>query len=232
MFKNLLRPRWIILTFLLAILIYLFIELSGWQFDRYHQRIDRNKDFVTAVAGVPIPIENVSQLNNLKQWGKVSLSGQYLDAESKLVRKRYLKNSLGFWVLTPFQLANKEIILVNRGWIPSANSSTSELAIPNSPTQQVLIEGYLQPMEKFKANPADLPSNQINDINIEKFQGNIYPNYYIQVGKSNPVEKYIGIIYLPEVSNGPHLSYAIQWILFALLLPIGWYVLLKNEDKN
>ena len=232
MFKNLLRPRWIILTFLLAILIYLFIELSGWQFDRYHQRIDRNKDFVTAVAGVPIPIENVSQLNNLKQWGKVSLSGQYLDAESKLVRKRYLKNSLGFWVLTPFQLANKEIILVNRGWMPSANSSTSELAIPNSPTQQVLIEGYLQPMEKFKENPADLPSNQINDINIEKFQGNIYPNYYIQVGKSNPAEKDIGIIYLPEVSNGPHLSYAIQWILFALLLPIGWYVLLKNEDKN
>ena len=232
MFKNLLRPRWIILTFLLAILIYLFIELSGWQFDRYHQRIDRNKDFVTAVAGVPIPIENVSQLNNLKQWGKVSLSGQYLDAESKLVRKRYLKNSLGFWVLTPFQLTNKEIILVNRGWIPSANSSTSELAIPSSSTQQVLIEGYLQPMEKFKANPADLPSNQINDINIEKFQGNIYPNYYIQVGKSNPVEKDIGIIYLPEVSNGPHLSYAIQWILFALLLPIGWYVLLKNEDKN
>ena len=232
MFKNLLRPRWIILTFLLAILIYLFIELSGWQFDRYHQRIDRNKDFVTAVAGVPIPIENVSQLNNLKQWGKVSLSGQYLDAESKLVRKRYLKNSLGFWVLTPFQLANNEILLVNRGWIPSANSSTSELAIPNSPTQQVLIEGYLQPMEKFKANPADLPSNQINDINIEKFQGNIYPNFYVQVGKSNPAEKDIGIIYLPEVSNGPHLSYAIQWILFALLLPIGWYVLLKNEDKN
>ena len=232
MFKNLLRPRWIILTFLLAILTYLFIELSGWQFDRYHQRIDRNKDFITAVAGVPIPIENVSQLNNLKQWGKVSLSGQYLDAESKLVRKRYLKNSLGFWVLTPFQLTNKEIILVNRGWIPSANSSTSELAIPNSPTQQVLIEGYLQPMEKFKENPADLPSNQINDINIEKFQGNIYPNYYIQLGKSNPAEKDIGIIYLPEVSNGPHLSYAIQWILFALLLPIGWYVLLKNEDKN
>lgn len=232
MFKNLLRPRWIILTFLLASLIYLFIELSGWQFDRYHQRIDRNKDFVTAVAGVPIPIENVSQLNNLKQWGKVSLSGQYLDAESKLVRKRYLKNSLGFWVLTPFQLTNKEIILVNRGWIPSANSSTSELAIPNSPTQQALIEGYLQPMEKFKANPADLPSNQINDINIEKFQGNIYPNFYVQIGKSNPAEKDIGIIYLPEVSNGPHLSYAIQWILFALLLPIGWYVLLKNEDKN
>ena len=39
------------------------------------------------------------------------------------------------------------------------------------------------------------------------------------------------IIPLPELTNGPHLSYAIQWILFALLLPIGWYVLLKNESK-
>jgi cytochrome oxidase assembly protein ShyY1 len=232
MFKNLLRPRWIILTLLLAFLIYLFIELSGWQFDRYHQRIDRNDDFVTAIAGDPIPIENVSQMSNLKQWGKVSLSGQYLDAESKLVRKRYLKNSLGFWVLTPFRLANNEIVLVNRGWIPSANSSNSEISIPMSPTQQVLLEGYLQPMEKFKANPTDLPSNQINDINVEKFNVNIYPNFYVQVSKSSPAEKDIGIIYLPEVSNGPHLSYAIQWILFALLLPIGWYVLLKNEDKN
>jgi len=232
MFKNLLRPRWIILTFLLAILIYLFIELSGWQFDRYHQRIDRNKDFVTAIGGAPISIENVSQMSNLKQWGKVSLSGEYLDAESKLVRKRYLKNSLGFWVLTPFRLANNEIVLVNRGWIPSASSSKSEISIPMSPTQQVLLEGYLQPMEKFKENPADLPSNQINDINVEKFKINIYPNFYVQVSKSSPAEKDIGIIYLPEVSNGPHLSYAIQWILFALLLPIGWYVLLKNEDKN
>ena len=47
----------------------------------------------------------------------------------------------------------------------------------------------------------------------------------------SPMDNQVAIIPLPELSNGPHFSYAIQWILFALMLPIGWYVLLKNENK-
>ena len=56
-------------------------------------------------------------------------------------------------------------------------------------------------------------------------------NKYIQLESSNLFENDVIPIPLPVISNGPHLSYAIQWILFALLLPIGWYVLLKNEQK-
>jgi hypothetical protein len=56
-------------------------------------------------------------------------------------------------------------------------------------------------------------------------------DFYLQLAKSSPMDNQVAIIPLPELSNGPHLSYAIQWILFALLLPIGWYVLLKNESK-
>ncbi len=43
MFKNLTKPRWIALTAFLLIMIYLFIRLSDWQFDRLLKEAAANK---------------------------------------------------------------------------------------------------------------------------------------------------------------------------------------------
>ena len=219
MFKNLIKPRWIALTLILLFLIYLFIRLSDWQFDRYDQRINRNESTNTALSLAPKKIDSTSQLSNMKQWEKIELTGNYLNDQSKLVRKQYLENSLGFWVITPLKIENGENILVNRGWIPIGTSASTNQTIPPAPVGIVNLEGYLQPL------------NQVNTIDYKYFGIDVASDFYVQLEKSSPMENQVAIIPLPELTNGPHLSYAIQWILFALLLPIGWYVLLKNESK-
>ena len=231
MFKNLLRPRWIALTLILLFLIYLFLRLSNWQFDRYDQRILRNESTNTALSLDPKKISSISQLSEMKQWEKIDLTGSFLVDKSKLVRKQYLENSLGFWVITPFKIENGENILVNRGWIPIGTSASTKQDIPAAPAGIVNLEGYLQPFNESVAQPKDLPLNQVNTIDYKYFDIDIANNFYVQLAKSSPMDNQVAIIPLPELSNGPHLSYAIQWILFALLLPIGWYVLLKNESK-
>ena len=231
MFKNLIKPRWIALTLFLLILIYLFIRLSNWQFDRYDQRVLRNESTNVALSLAPKKIDSVSQMSDLKQWEKIELTGSYLSDQSKLVRKQYLENNLGFWVITPFKLQNGENILVNRGWIPIGSSASSNQSIPLAPVGTVNIEGYLQPFNESIIQPKDLPLNQVNTIDYKYFESAIGNNFYVQLAKSSPMDNQVAIIPLPELSNGPHFSYAIQWILFALLLPIGWYVLLKNETK-
>jgi cytochrome oxidase assembly protein ShyY1 len=35
---------------------------------------------------------------------------------------------------------------------------------------------------------------------------------------------------LPELSAGPHLAYAVQWLLFTVIAIGGWMVLLRNES--
>jgi cytochrome oxidase assembly protein ShyY1 len=231
MFKNLIKPRWIALTLILLFLIYLFIRLSDWQFDRYDQRINRNESTNTALSLAPKKIDSTSQLSNMKQWEKIELTGNYLNDQSKLVRKQYLENSLGFWVITPLKIENGENILVNRGWIPIGTSASTNQIIPPAPVGIVNLEGYLQPYNESIAQPKDLPLNQVNTIDHKYFGIDVASDFYVQLEKSSPMENQVAIIPLPELTNGPHLSYAIQWILFALLLPIGWYVLLKNESK-
>ena len=231
MFKNLIKPRWIALTLFLLILIYLFIRLSNWQFDRYDQRVLRNESTNVALSLAPKKIDSVSQMSDLKQWEKIELTGSYLSDQSKLVRKQYLENNLGFWVITPFKIQNGENILVNRGWIPIGSSASSNQSIPLAPVGTVNLEGYLQSFNESITQPKDLPLNQVNTIDYNYFESEIANNFYVQLAKSSPMDNQVAIIPLPELSNGPHFSYAIQWILFALLLPIGWYVLLKNETK-
>ena len=231
MFKNLTRPRWIALTVVLLGLIYLFIRLSDWQFDRYDQRIIRNEQATSALSSAPKNIVSSSQLSEMKQWERVEINGTYLNEQSKLVRKQYLGNSLGFWIITPFKIQNGDNILVNRGWIPIGSSASTNQSIPTAPTGKINIEGYLQPFKLSTTQPKDLPLNQVNTIDYKYFDFNITNDFYLQLAKSSPMDNQVAIIPLPELSNGPHLSYAIQWILFALLLPIGWYVLLKNESK-
>jgi cytochrome oxidase assembly protein ShyY1 len=231
MLKNLIKPRWIVLTLLLLVLIFLFIRLSNWQFDRYDQRVLRNDSTNTALSLAPKNIQSIAQLTDSKQWEKVELTGNYLNEQSKLVRKQYLGSSLGFWVLTPFRFENGENILVNRGWIPVGSSASTNEGIPPAPVGKVNLEGYLQQFNESVPQPTDLPMNQVNTIDYKYFDLDIASDFYVQLAKSSPMDNQVAIIPLPELSNGPHLSYAIQWILFALLLPIGWYVLLKNETK-
>lgn len=231
MFKNLTKPRWIALTAFLLIMIYLFIRLSDWQFDRYNQRIVDNEITTTALSSEPINLTDLSQLSVLKDWKKVSIKGEFIDSDAKLLRRQYLDSSLGFGVITPLKLDNGQVILVNRGWIPIAESSTSQQQIPTSPQGEVALIGYVQTIRDTKNEPQDLPLNQINYLNSTNFSSQPLSTTYLQLASMTPMDNQVAIIPLPELSNGPHFSYAIQWILFALMLPIGWYVLLKNENK-
>lgn len=231
MLKNLIKPRWIALTLFLLILFGLFVRLSNWQFDRYDQRVLRNESTNAALSLAPKKIESIEQLSNLVQWEKIEVTGNYLNDQSKLVRKQYLEDSLGFWVLTPFKIQSGENILVNRGWIPIGTSASTNLMIPLAPSGTINLNGYLQPFANSINQPKDLPLNQVNTIDYKYFNVDVANNFYLQLTMSSPMDNEVRIISLPKLTNGPHLSYAIQWILFALLLPIGWYVLLKNESK-
>jgi len=36
----------------------------------------------------------------------------------------------------------------------------------------------------------------------------------------------------PEISSGPHAAYAVQWFIFAILIGLGRFLLLRDDVKN
>ena len=136
MFKNLTKPKWVLLTIIIGFIIFLFIRLSDWQFDRYNQRILNNETTSISLLAEPKIIENVDQLNELIDWQRVSINGTFIDKESRLIRRQYLESNLGFYVITPFLTNTRLKILINRGLIPIGESAsivqTFQLAPPEN----------------------------------------------------------------------------------------------------
>jgi hypothetical protein len=54
---------------------------------------------------------------------------------------------------------------------------------------------------------------------------------YLDMTASRPESRSADLreIPAPEITEGPHRSYALQWILFGIMTIIGWVVLVRNE---
>ncbi|MEY3496566.1 MAG: hypothetical protein RJA80_789, partial [Actinomycetota bacterium] len=118
MLKILKQPKWIILTIILIIAIYAFINLSEWQFNRNDQRRALNQEITSALNKDPINILQVQDLNNLVEWQTVGITGKIETENVKFARNRYLDSSLGFWVIAPFKIDENEKVLINLGFLP------------------------------------------------------------------------------------------------------------------
>jgi cytochrome oxidase assembly protein ShyY1 len=59
-------------------------------------------------------------------------------------------------------------------------------------------------------------------------------NAYVEMTASRPESKSseIRILPEPEVTEGAHRSYALQWMFFEIMTVIGWTILVRNEFKE
>ena len=83
------------------------------------------------------------------------------------------------------------------------------------------------------SDPATGDLTEIHRMDIARLQkqieGELVP-VYVQLLKSTPAESNsLSTIADPEFSNGPHLSYTIQWLLFTMCAAGGWFALVKRE---
>ena len=229
MLKILKQPKWIVLTIVLIFTFYAFINLSEWQFSRNEERIDKNSEITSSLNQEVRVIDNVKNLEQLKEWNSVELKGHIEISQLKFARNRYLESSLGFWAIAPLTLPSQDKILINLGFVPiNYQSNLTQIELTK---EQVIIKGWLRKVELHKETPADYPDKQISSISSENFDVNS-KTFYVQIYESNSEFENITFLPPPTISNGPHLSYAIQWIIFAFLLPIGWVILYRSEKSN
>ena len=230
MLKILKQPKWIILTLILIIAIYSFINLSEWQFDRNEQRRNQNLEISLALNKEPIKVSVLNDLNDLSEWQPVQISGKIDTQNIRFARNRYLDSNLGYWMIAPLLINENENVLINLGFVPiSYQNRFKDISLP---TENIILNGWVRLLEKHKVTPSDYPPLQIASISYENFSGNIYRNSYIQINSSSVELKDLNFLPEPKLSSGPHFSYAIQWIIFAILLPIGWIILYKGEKTK
>lgn len=221
------RPRepYAFLKSLIAIaLIVLCLIAAHWQYSRGVNRHARNAMIEKHIALPVMPLTTVSNDPSSFEWQSVTTSGSFNREKQILLRNRYSEGVYGFEVLTLFTSDNSGQFWVDRGWVKAGASATTAPQISPVPAGTVRILGRLRldsslPRGSFFALPAH-GAGLIAKLNA---QSQLHTeNFYIDLlsGSEKNLTPVVSA-QLPELSDGPHMAYALQWLFFAGLIIYG-----------
>jgi cytochrome oxidase assembly protein ShyY1 len=226
--------RWGLLIVFVAALGVVFVNLGEWQLDRLAQRRERNATTITNEQKPVRPYEQVftRPIIDADQWQRVEARGTF-DAEHQfVVRYRSNGNLDGYEVVTPLRTASG-VVLVDRGFIPLQRGTQIPSAAPAPPAGEVTVVGHVRRSEKGRRAATTPVGNQMRLINSDAIAATLpYPikSGYIglltvqpeQVGGFQPIQ-------LPDLSEGPHFWYAVQWFMFTAVGVAGIVVFIRGD---
>jgi len=236
------RPKWLGLLLAVVIIVPAFFALSRWQLNRLEERRHYN-DLVTHQGSeAPVQLETlltpgapVSSVNDTLRWRPVTVTGQYDSAHQVLVRKRPLNGTDGFWVATPLITSSGTVVVVNRGWIKVSGAATQTPTVPRAPSGTVTVIGRIQPSQVTDGpEPSDMPSGQVSELDVQLIGahlGTVYPGAVELISSTPTQDAGLTLLPLPDLTDGPHLAYAIQWVLFAGVTVAGYVMLARRERE-
>jgi len=199
--------------------------LANWQFTRGEQRAAANALIENNYDADPVAfgelITHTDDFDPDDEWHPVVLSGRYLPGEQLLVRNRPQGGTSAYEVIVPFQLDDGRIVAVDRGWVPPSYGG-GEVTTPDAPTGEVTVLARLRSSEPQASSGHSAPDGQLPTIHVPAVaellgEEVVTPVYAIMVSEDPAPAEAPGTIAAPEIDAGPHLSYAIQWILFAIM---------------
>lgn len=218
--------RWAVYIGLAVVFAIACAVLADWQFARNEDRaaalelVERNYD------AAPLPISEVVEGTEGfapgDEWLPVVMHGTYLADQQLVVRNRPRGGTSAFEVLTPLRLTDGRIVIVDRGWVPPASDSADPADIPPPPRGDVTVIGRLRPSEPLPSSGRGAPDGQVPTIHLplvaqQTGPGTVTATYALLVSEDPAAPTRPAPIDPPTSDPGPHLSYAIQWILFAVM---------------
>lgn len=225
--------RWIPIVVFVIVMAVACVLLARWQF----HRLDDKRAANTQVSqNESLPVESLTTASTAiangddAEWRRVEATGEYDTTRELLARKRAYEGRVGYFVVTPLRTVDGTVWAA-RGWIPAGPDARTASAVPAAPDGTVTITGYVRAWEPA-GSEAGLPDGQIHRITAETVAEATSPYpFWIQVEDEQPAGETIQRIEAPELGEGPHLSYALQWSAFAIMALIGGIVLVRRQRE-
>lgn len=235
--------KWLLSTLLVIGGIYFCLRMGLWQLGRLAQRRAFNEHYSQVVAQPELMLEKLLPDNlSLMEYRTVNALGKFDFGQNVVRRNQYHEGQPGFSLITPLLLADGEAILVDRGWIPAEGNEKPEDWRKYDVEGLQVVRGVLrlgQSESEFGGvadpNMSDGRTrlNYWNQVNLEMMAKQlpykiapVFIQPYVDPTNLTPPYPAQAIV---EVTEGPHLGYAIQWFTFSSLLLLGYpYFLYKQ----
>jgi cytochrome oxidase assembly protein ShyY1 len=216
------------------------VLLSQWQFARRDEALAEIAKVEQNYDAEPVALQSVladtAAFEDAQEWTPVEMTGTYLVDEQLLVRSRPYGGRPGFEVLTPLLLEDGTTFIVDRGWVPTGEEQDSPDFVPAAPAGEVTVVARLKPPEP-NLRGRSAPEGQVSTINLDTVSalvgGDVYTGAYglMDTESPAPVDARPFAALKPDSDEGPHLSYAFQWLVFALFGFFGLGYALRTEYR-
>ena len=226
------KERYAFLKTLVALLLILLcLWAAQWQ---YHRGVDRHARNTLIIEQSLLPAVELGELTgNIDsfEWRTISIQGVFDDKNQILLRNRYNEGVYGFEQLTLFVFDQRKI-WVDRGWIKAGSNATIPPQLQQTSDESVRITGRLRldsslPQGKFFAVANNAQRDLVSQLDARK--GIQTEDFYIDlISVSDTAMNPDVPVELPELSDGPHMAYALQWIFFAALVIYGRRLIRKT----
>ena len=226
------EPKAILKSVVALLLIAGCLWASQWQFQRGIDRQDRNQTIESQLELPTVELKNIDRNFASFEWRTVNANGAFDAAKQILLKNRYFEGVYGYEVLTRFTADDGRSFWVDRGWVKAGKDATTAPEVTAPPTGQVSITARLRldrslPQGAFFALPESgggmiSKLNAQADSNSEGFYLDLLGGSVSSLTPTVPAQ-------VPELSDGPHLAYSLQWIFFAGLIIYGRILIRRGQ---
>ena len=240
-FRFLLSRRWAGFTVFVLILAYGTWWLGQWQFDRLEDRKASNQIVRVNEDAEPAPVSDVlapgQKVAEKDEWRRVTATGTYAVDDTIIWRYRTPDDAKGVDIVVPLVLADGSAVLVDRGWLQTESQDEFE-DLPAPPSGEVTITGWVRAdgtgdstdvaqVDGYHATRA-LSSTQVAKVVDEPL---LTGWLHLDTESPEPATQ-LRQADLPELDNGPHFFYGLQWWFFGVLAIAGFFYLMYDERRT
>ena len=206
----------------------ILIFLGSWQIVRGLEKEDIvNRHYEN--KSLPVISEKKMATLNLENliYRTVNLEGEYRP-ESYILDNRLYRQEAGYEVFTAFETSEKNLFLVNRGWVAKENFNYDEDIY--SSKGAVTIQGVLSPFKRFGLNLINQKyldgwPKLVQQVDYEATRSDLgaaINNSVVQlsassIGALEPIWKPV------DLKPSRHYGYALQWFGLALVLICSYF---------
>lgn len=230
-----LSRRWLLFALVVVLLAYATWWLGQWQFDRLRERKAENSVVRTNESTTPTPVAGVLGVGHPvgadDEWRVVTASGTYDPDRTVLVRYRTRDGASGADAVVPLVTDDGTSLLVDRGWLAAGDHVVDQSEVPAPPQGRVDVTGWLRADATGDSTRVDDQSTRaISSRTIGAALGRPVYGGFVELRSEDPGPATgLAAVELPELDNGPHFFYGLQWWFFGLLAVFGFFYLLLDE---
>jgi cytochrome oxidase assembly protein ShyY1 len=236
----LISRRWIGFALVVALLAYFAWWLGEWQFHRLEDRKARNAVVERNETGPPASLREVFRtdagLPQASEWKRVTATGTYDPDHILQIRYRTFEGNGGVEVVVPLTTSTGAVLLVDRGWLQTERATAPASDVPAPPSGQVVVTGWARvdapESSAVHEESGVLSSRAVSSTAYAKVTHAEVFRGWLQLGSESPkatAKPVLRTSDLPDLGNGPHFFYGLQWWFFGILAVFGFGYLAYDE---